>query len=62
MNATHPTISVEERKRREDAANFARASLGLEGFKISAECEARVQRHINGEINLEQLMELPNLK
>lgn len=62
MNAKHPTISAEERKRREDAANFARASIGLEGFKISAECEARTQRYINGEIDFDQFMEMPDPK
>lgn len=62
MNAKHPTISAEERKRREDAANFARASIGLEGFKISAECEARTQRYINGEIDFDQFIEMPDPK
>lgn len=62
MNAKHPAISTEERQRREEAANFARASVGLEGFKISAECEARTQRYINGEIELDQFLKMPNPK
>ncbi|MAL02113.1 MAG: chromosome segregation protein ParM [Alcaligenaceae bacterium] len=52
----------DERKRREDAANFAHASVGLEGFKISAECEARAQLYINGKIDFDQLMGMPNPK
>lgn len=62
MDPKLPTISVEERKRREDAANFARASVGLEGLKISAKCEARTQLYINGEIDFDQFMEVPDPK
>lgn len=44
--------SFNERRRREEAVSFARASIGLEGFKPSLEDEALAQRFIDGEINL----------
>jgi hypothetical protein len=43
-----PVISDAERKRREEASNYARASVGLEGFKLSAADEEHAQRFING--------------
>lgn len=50
------SLSVAERRRRQAAADFARASVGLEGFKPSEEAEAQVLRHINGEIDLAELV------
>ncbi|EED8855485.1 antitoxin VbhA family protein [Salmonella enterica subsp. enterica serovar Derby] len=49
-------ITDEERRRRQKAADFARASVGLEGFKPSEEAEAQMRRHINGEISLADLV------
>lgn len=49
-------ITDAERRKRQDAADFARASVGLEGFKPSEEAEAQVLRHINGEIDLAELV------
>lgn len=49
-------INAIERQRREEAVNYARASVGLEGFKISPEDEAHAQRFINGEISLEEFL------
>ena len=46
------TLDPAERRRRQDAANFARANVGLEGFRLSAEDEARTRRFIDGEIEL----------
>ena len=43
-----PVISDAERKRREEASNYARASVCLEGFKLSAADEEHAQRFING--------------
>lgn len=43
-------ISPMERVRRETAVRFARNSVRLEGFKLSAEAEALNRRYINGEI------------
>lgn len=45
-----PTISLQERARREDAIRFARNSVRLEGFKLSADAEALNRRYLNGEI------------
>ncbi|WP_311224316.1 MULTISPECIES: antitoxin VbhA family protein [unclassified Acidovorax] len=50
------TITEAERRRRQAAADFARASVGLEGFKPSEEAEAQMRRHINGEIDLAELV------
>ena len=45
-------ISAAERRRREKAAEFALASVRLEGFEPSPEALERMQRHANGEISL----------
>ena len=45
-------ISVIERKRRQCAVNFARASIGLEGFVPSDACEDRARCFISGEIDI----------
>ena len=49
-------ITEAERRKRQAAADFARASVGLEGFKPSEEAEAQMRRHINGEIDLAELV------
>ena len=54
--AARPAISETERRKRQEAADFARASVGLEGFKPSEEAEAQMRRHINGEISLADLV------
>ena len=48
--------SSTERRRREEAVNFARASIGLEGFKPSEEDEARAQLFIDGKIELTEFI------
>lgn len=45
--------------KRKEAVDFARASLGLSGFKITAEHEARAQRFVDGEISLEEFVGTP---
>ncbi len=49
-------ISDEERQRRKEAADYARASVGLSGFVLSAENEAHTERFINGEIDLAEFV------
>lgn len=49
---TPAPITDAERRQRQAAADFARASVGLEGFKPSEEAEAQIRRHIDGEIEL----------
>jgi hypothetical protein len=41
-----------ERRKRQEAVNFARANVGLEGFKPSEDAEQRAARFIAGEIEL----------
>lgn len=42
-------------RRRQEAVKFAVASVGLEGFELSAEYLAETERFIRGEIELEDL-------
>jgi hypothetical protein len=51
------TISGAERNRRVAAVNYARASVGLEGFSLSAADEEHSQRFINGDIDLEEFVQ-----
>jgi len=50
------SISPAERRRREAAVNFARANVGLEGFKLSKECEELACRFVAGEITISDLI------
>lgn len=45
-------ITEAERRKRQEAVNFARANVGLEGFKPSEDAEQRAARFIAGEIEL----------
>lgn len=56
----HPRISAAERRRREDAVNYARSSVGLEGFRLSTADEKHAQRFINGEIDLLEFVKVRN--
>ncbi|MDD5367350.1 MAG: antitoxin VbhA family protein [Gallionellaceae bacterium] len=49
-------ITEAERRKRQEAADFARASVGLEGFKISEEVERQTARFIAGEIDLAEFV------
>jgi hypothetical protein len=46
------SISAAERRRREKAVNFARASVGLEGFKPSEADEELSRRYVAGDITI----------
>jgi len=50
-------ISAAERRRRENAASFALASVALEGFTPSKDALEQTRRHINGEIALSELVQ-----
>lgn len=52
----HKTISDTERSRRQSAVNYARASVGLEGFSLSEADEAHAQRFIDGQIGLQEFV------
>lgn len=56
VTATTPTITAEERIRRENACRAARASVVLEGFEPSQEEEDRARRFIAGEMGLEEFV------
>ena len=47
---TTPIMSPEVRVQRAAAVRFARNSVRLEGFPLSAEAEALNRRYLNGEI------------
>lgn len=53
---TPAPITDAERRKRQEAADFARASVGLEGFKISEEVEQKTARFIAGEIDLAEFV------
>jgi len=56
QTAKKPALSAAERQRRIEAANYARASVGLEGFKLSEAAERHFLRHINGEIDMAEFV------
>jgi hypothetical protein len=45
------------RREREDAANFARASVGLEGLKPSALAEACTRQIVDGQMSVEEAID-----
>ncbi|MBH3399802.1 antitoxin VbhA family protein [Pseudomonas fluorescens] len=45
-------ISDEERKRRQKAVDYARASIELSGFSLGSEDEVRAQAFVNGDLDL----------
>lgn len=46
-----------EREKRLQAINFARASVGLEGFNLSKVDEEHARAYVEGEITLDDLLE-----
>lgn len=53
--SANPPISAVERLRREEAMNYARASVALEGFGVPDEYEAEAQKFVRGEIDFDAL-------
>ncbi|MCZ8438280.1 antitoxin VbhA family protein [Achromobacter xylosoxidans] len=53
----HKTISDTERSRRQSAVNYARASVGLEGFSLSEADEAHAQRFADGQMSLQEFVQ-----
>lgn len=49
-------ITEAERRKRQEAADFARASVGLEGFKPSEAVEQQAARFVAGEIDLAEFV------
>jgi hypothetical protein len=52
------SISEEEKKRREEAVRGAVGSVALEGFEPSPEFVALMNRYINGDIELPEMIAL----
>jgi hypothetical protein len=55
--STQP-LTEAERKRRREAVNYARASVGLKGFQLSSDDEKHAERYVNGEIGLSEFVEV----
>ena len=53
---TAAPITEAERRKRQEAANFARASVDLEGFKPSEAVEQQAARFVAGEIDLAEFV------
>ena len=51
-------ISATEKRRREAAVNFARASVGLEGFTPSEAAETGARQFIRGDIQLADFVQV----
>ena len=51
-------ITEDERKRRKAAVDYARASVGLEGFRLSSDDEKHAERLVNGEIELSEFLKV----
>lgn len=49
-------ISESERKRRRDAVDYARASIALEGFRLSEVDEVDAQAFVDGDLTLNELI------
>lgn len=55
-------ITAEERARRQEIADYALATVGLEGFVPDAATQERARRWVNGEITMAELVALPERK
>lgn len=53
---TAASLTEAERHKRRAATEFARAFVGLDGFKPSEYAEAKMHHHMNGEIDFAELV------
>ncbi len=60
-SSSRPSISAEERAKREKAVKNAQASVALEGFMLTEGAKAHAARFINGEIDLSEFVQGRNL-
>ena len=58
IDKAKPRISEEERERRQEAVDYARASVALEGFTLGQSDEEHAQRFINGKIELAEFVKV----
>ncbi len=54
--AEAPKISDEERRARQQAVEYAQASVALEGLEQTEAAKAHAQRFIDGEIDLDEYL------
>ena len=54
---TPAPITDAERRKRQEAVNFARANVGLEGFNPSEAVEQQAARFVAGEIDLAEYVD-----
>ncbi|WP_103374591.1 antitoxin VbhA family protein [Sulfobacillus sp. hq2] len=54
QSSTPVRIDVAERTKRQEAVDFARHSIGLEGLHLNAEAEALFARYVRGELDWRQ--------
>lgn len=54
---THARTFAKARREREDAMNFARASVGLEGFKPSVLGEACARQIVDGQMSVDEAVQ-----
>lgn len=55
-------ITPNEQRKRQAAVDFARASIGLEGFQLAPDTERIAQRFIHGEIDFNEFMRVPPMQ
>jgi hypothetical protein len=60
ISPANKSISPAERRRREEAASFALANVRLEGFQPPEQVLEEVRRHINGEVTISELFQVPH--
>ena len=61
-NTLKPALSATELLARRQAVDFARANVGLEGFRISdPEYEALVERYASGELDFDEFLAIQGL-
>jgi len=55
VHGATPAISPDERKQREAAVRYARASVGLEGFDVPDAYQQELERFVQGDIDFPAL-------
>jgi hypothetical protein len=53
---SRPEMGPDEQRKRQQAVDFARASVGLEGLHLPLEAEAQAQLFVNGVIGLPEFV------
>jgi hypothetical protein len=56
MTGEPPILSAEERQRRQEAVDYARASATPSGFAIDAQAQAPSDRYVQGQLSLGEFL------